>query len=198
MLVWLMDEASAFLSKLKRENAEDIHQTLKTSAASRFGKRYVGLIISWPRHADDFTMTKHKEAKLDPTLGVYADGPASTWEVNELTKLEPRVEIRPGLIVPASLANDFISDPEGALGRYCCQPPMAREAFIRYPDRLWSAVDRVRPVRDDRPPRRIDQPAPGFQGGAAAYCSAAARSPHRSQRGRPPVPGTRCSPLISP
>jgi hypothetical protein len=141
VLVWLMDEASAFLSKLKRENAEAIHYTLKTSAASRFGKRYVGLIISWPRHADDFTMTRHKEAKLDPTLGVYADGPASTWELNELTKQEPRVEIRPGLIVPASLANDFISDPEGALGRYCCQPPMAREAFIRYPDRLWSSVE---------------------------------------------------------
>jgi hypothetical protein len=134
VLVWLMDEASAFLSKLKRENAE----------ASRFGGRYVGLIISWPRHADDFTMTKHKEAVLDPSLGVYADGPATTWEVNELTKLEPRVEIRPGLVVPASLANDFISDPEGALGRYCCEPPMAREAFIRYPDRLWNAVEKDR------------------------------------------------------
>jgi hypothetical protein len=78
VLVWLMDEASAFLSKLKRENAEAIHYTLKTSAASRFGMRYVGLIISWPRHADDFTMTKHREAVLNPTLGVYADGPAST------------------------------------------------------------------------------------------------------------------------
>jgi hypothetical protein len=145
VLVWLMDEASAFLSKLKRENAEAIHYTLKTSAASRFGKRYVGLIISWPRHADDFTMTKHKEAVLNPTLGVYADGPAKTWEVNELTKLEPRVTIREGLEVPASLANDFISDPEGALGRYCCEPPMAREAFIRYPDRIWASVD---PGRD--------------------------------------------------
>jgi hypothetical protein len=141
VLVWLMDEASAFLSKLKRENAEDIHQTLKTSAASRFGLRWVGLIISWPRHGDDFTMTKHKEAVLNPELGVYADGPASTWEINELTKLEPRVQIREGLEVPASLANDFISDPEGALGRYCCEPPMAREAFIRYPDRLWESVE---------------------------------------------------------
>jgi hypothetical protein len=141
VLVWLMDEASAFLSKLKRENAEDIHQTLKTSAASRFGLRWVGLIISWPRHGDDFTMTRHKEAVLNPELGVYADGPASTWEINELTKLEPRVQIREGLEVPASLANDFMSDPEGALGRYCCEPPMAREAFFRYPDRLWSAVE---------------------------------------------------------
>jgi hypothetical protein len=93
---------SAFLSKLKRENAEDIHETLKTSAASRFGLRWVGLIISWPRHGDDFTMTRHKEAVLNPELGVYADGPASTCEINELTKLEPRVQIREGLEVPAS------------------------------------------------------------------------------------------------
>jgi hypothetical protein len=141
VLVWLMDEASAFLSKLKRENAEAIHYTLKSSAASRFGGRYVGLIISWPRHGDDFTMTKHKEAALNPTLGVYADGPAKTWEINELTKDEPRVLIREGLEVPASLANDFLSDPEGALGRYCCEPPMAREAFFRYPDRLWASVE---------------------------------------------------------
>jgi hypothetical protein len=61
VLVWIMDEASAFLSKLKRENAEAIYQTLKTSAASRFGLRWVGLIISYPRHADDFTMSKHRE-----------------------------------------------------------------------------------------------------------------------------------------
>jgi hypothetical protein len=38
-----------------------------------------------------------------------------TWEVNELTKLEPRVTIRDGLEVPASLANDFISDPSSPL-----------------------------------------------------------------------------------
>lgn len=144
VLVWIMDEASAFLSKLKRENAEAIYQTLKTSAASRFGLRWVGLIISYPRHADDFTMTKHREAVLDPSLGTYADGPASTWEINERTRDEPRVQIRPGLDVPASLANDFMSDPEEALGRYCCEPPMAREAFIRYPDRLWAAVEEGR------------------------------------------------------
>jgi hypothetical protein len=40
VLVWLMDEASAFLSKLRRENASGIYQTLKTSAASRFGRRW--------------------------------------------------------------------------------------------------------------------------------------------------------------
>jgi hypothetical protein len=157
VLVWIMDEASAFLSKLKRENAESIHQTLKTSAGSRFGLRWVGLIISYPRHADDFTMTKHREAQADPTLGTYADGPAKTWEINERTRNEPRVKIREGLEVPASLANDFMSDPEEALGRYCCEPPMAREAFFRYPDWLHEAVETGRDPLIEWEPCLVDR-----------------------------------------
>lgn len=145
ILVWVMDEASAFLSKLKRENAEAIYQTLRTSAASRFGMRWLGFIISYPRHADDFTMTKLKEAKARPELGMYADGPRATWEVNERTKHEPRVKIR-DLEVPLSLANDFEADFEEALSRYCCEPPMAREAFFRFPQHLHEAV------REGRPP----------------------------------------------
>jgi hypothetical protein len=139
IIAWIMDEASAFLSKLKRENAEAIYQTLRTSAASRFGLRWVGFIISYPRHADDFTMTKLKEANARPDLGIIADGPRKTWEVNERTKDEPRVTVR-DLEVPLSLANDFESDFEEALSRYCCEPPMAREAFFRFPQHLRDAV----------------------------------------------------------
>lgn len=151
VIAWIMDEASAFLSKAKRENAESIYQTLKTSAASRFGLQWLGLIISYPRHADDFTMTKHREATVNPNLGTYADGPAMTWEVNERTRDEPRILIQ-GIEVPASLANDFESDFEEAKSRYCCDPPMARDAFFRFPDRLQDAVDPGRqPLLDWEP-----------------------------------------------
>lgn len=139
VLVWLMDEASAFLSKLKRENASSIYQTLKTSAASRFGRRWVGMVISYPRHADDFTMTLLALANSRPELGIYGDGPATTWEINERTRNEPRVKVR-DIEVPASLAQDFEEDFEEALGRYCCEPPKAREAFFRFPQHLWEAV----------------------------------------------------------
>lgn len=140
VIVWIMDEASAFLSKTKRENAEAIYQTLKTSAASRFGLRWAGLIISYPRHADDFTMTKHREAEANPDLGTYPDGPAKTWEVNERTRNEPRVVVR-DMEVPASLANDFNADFEESLSRYCCEPPAARDAFFRFPQRISDAID---------------------------------------------------------
>lgn len=150
VLVWLMDEASAFLSKLKRENADAIYQTLKTSASSRFGRRWLGMVISFPRHADDFTMALLNLAQSQPELGIYGDGPAKTWEVNERTRNEPRVMVR-DVEVPASLAQDFEEDFEEALGRYCCEPPMAREAFIRYPDELWKAVTDRKPVIEWEP-----------------------------------------------
>ena len=156
IIVWLMDEASAFLSKLKRENAEAIYQTLRTSAASRFGQRWVGFIISYPRHGDDFTMTKLKEARLRPELGILADGPRKTWEVNERTKDEPRIRVR-DLDVPASLANDFESDFEESLSRYCCEPPMAREAFFRFPQHLRDAVQAGRRPLIEWEPCLIDR-----------------------------------------
>ncbi len=150
VLVWLMDEASAFLSKLKRENASSIYQTLKTSAGSRFGRRWVGMVISYPRHADDFTMTLLGLAQSRPELGIYGDGPATTWEINERTRNEPRVTVR-DIDVPASLAQDFEEDFEEALGRYCCQPPKAREAFFRFPQHLHEAVSDREPAIEWEP-----------------------------------------------
>lgn len=140
VIAWVMDEASAFLSKIQRENADAIYQTLRTSAASRFQRRWVGFIISYPRHGDDFTMTKLAEAQRDPSLGIFADGPRTTWEVNKNLGKTEFVEVRPGHEVPVELANDYKLDYEAALARYECQPPAARDAFIKFPERLDAAV----------------------------------------------------------
>ena len=140
VIAWVMDEASAFLSKLKRENADRIYQTLRTSAVSRFQRKWVGFVISYPRHADDFTMTKLREAQEGKLPGCYADGPASTWEVNHNLGQQGFVEIRPGHSVPIETANDYTADYEEAKARYECDPPLARDAFFREPDRLWDAV----------------------------------------------------------
>lgn len=145
ILVWLMDEASAFLSQAKRENAEGIHQTLRTSAGSRFKRRWIGFIISYPRHADDFTMTKLGEAERYPDAGLYGDGPAATWVVNEGADDEEKVEVAPGHYVPVSLANDYQLDYEEAKARYECDPPAAVDALIKAPDRLWAAVAKGKP-----------------------------------------------------
>lgn len=144
VIAWIMDEASAFLSAAKRENAEKIYGTLRSSAGSRFGQRWLGFVISYPRHADDFTMTKVAEARAQPSAGIYADGPAKTWEVNQLRGRQGFVEVRPGHKVPVELANDYILDFEEALAKYEAQPPLARDALIKDPDRVWAAVQKGR------------------------------------------------------
>jgi hypothetical protein len=144
VIAWIMDEASAFLSKLKRENADAIFGTLRSSANTRFPGRWVGAVISYPRHADDFTMTKLKEAQANPDGNTYADGPATTWDVNDRVAHETMVEIRPGHLVPVTFVNDYRDDYEGSLAKYECEPPASREAFFRFPDRLDDSVVRGR------------------------------------------------------
>lgn len=144
VLAWIMDEASAFLSAAKRENAEKIYKTLRTSAGSRFGTRWLGFIISFPRHADDFTMTKCAEARRHPEAGIYADGPAKTWEINPLRGRQGYVEVRPGHMVPVELSSDYVLDFEGALAMYECQPPLAADALIKDPDAVRRAVEEGR------------------------------------------------------
>lgn len=144
VIAWVMDEASAFLSQAKKENAGKIYQTLRTSAASRFGMRWLGFIISYPRHADDFTMQKCAEAREHPEAGIYADGPASTWEVNQMRGRDGMVEVRPGHYVPVELSNDYVLDFEEALAKYECQPPLAKDALIKDPDKVLAAVQKGR------------------------------------------------------
>lgn len=151
VLVWIMDEASAFLSPAKRENAEAIWQTLKTSASSRFQQRWLGFIISYPRHGDDFTMTRHAEAQRNPELGMYADGPAATWDINRNAGRGRWVEVMPGKTVPVEFADDYILDFQEAMGRFECKPPAAKEALIRFPERLWQAVQDRPPLLDWEP-----------------------------------------------
>lgn len=144
VIAWIMDEASAFLTKTKEENAGKIHKTLESSATSRFQKRWVGFIISYSRHADDFTCKQLRDAKARPELGYYADGPRATWEVNEGTARQERVEVRPGHYVPVEFANHYLKDFDDSRARYECMPPAAVDALIKEPQRLWDAVQRGR------------------------------------------------------
>jgi hypothetical protein len=146
IIAWVMDEASAFLSAIKRENAEKIFSTLETSASTRFKRRYIGLIISFPRHGDDFTMTKLAEAQRNPELGMYASGPFKTWEVNRALGRGEWVEVRPGHRVPVELARQYQTlGFEEALAKFECDPPSAVDALFKFPDRLWDAVKTGKP-----------------------------------------------------
>lgn len=164
VIAWIMDEASAFLSKLKRENADKIYQTLRTSAASRFQRRWVGFVISYPRHGDDFTMTMHAQAVREPDLGVYPDGPAASWHINENLGRAEFVTVRGDHEVPVELANDYMLDFEEALARYECKPPAARDAFFKYPTRLDDAVAAGKDPMIEWEPGELRRTVPGADG----------------------------------
>ncbi len=106
ILVWIMDEASAFRSQTKSANANNIFGTLKTSASSRFGVRAKGCILSFPRHEKDFTLKMYELAQKE--LHIYADR-APTWEVNlKVDKNDP------------AILEDYRIDPEGSKMKYEC------------------------------------------------------------------------------
>jgi hypothetical protein len=69
-------------------------------------------VISYPRHADDFTCDMVRTANANPELGIYGDGPRCTWEVNTIRGRNEFVEVREGVMVPVELANDFGLDPK--------------------------------------------------------------------------------------
>ena len=134
-----MDEIDAFKSEvelnrsksLRSEGAEGVYNTAKSLVQSRFPG--VGKIVSlsWPRFKGSFIQRRFAAGKLEEKTYVAAttDGnPYSTWEFN-----------------PTKSKNDFadfyLTDPVLAQARFECNPPYARDAFIKDPVPVLRAFD---------------------------------------------------------
>lgn len=122
ILFWIADEMSAFCSPAKLPNAAKIHQTLVSSARTRFNNRWRGFAISFPRHKGDYMVEIVDRAQRGELPETYAVVRAS-WEVNPNITRE-------------SLQPDYDRDPEGSACRYECRPPSAIDAYFRSPDLL--------------------------------------------------------------
>lgn len=106
ILFWVMDEAAAFKSAGKKANAHKIYGTLRSSAVSRFPQLWRGMMISYPRSADDFIMTKYGIGKDDPDCFTSL---AYTWEAN-----------------PTKVEGDFDKEKKNPVeyeAKYKCNPP---------------------------------------------------------------------------
>lgn len=114
ILFWVMDEASAFRDRGKKSNGWAVFRTLRTSAKTRFNAIWRGLVISFPRSENDFTMQLHDMSEGDPE--VYLSR-AATWEVNPRAKRE-------------DYAADYAKDPEMAACMYECRPPSSEYAYL--------------------------------------------------------------------
>jgi hypothetical protein len=145
-----MDEADAFQTADGHQNADRIHEVLRSSSLSRFpDRRLVGLFISYPRSEIGF-MVDYVD-KMKHTDGAYVDV-GSTWDIHPFYdpthpsyKTFELVRINEDWTVPEPFAQDFTNDLTSAAMTYGCKPPPVVAAFFEFPDLL----DRC--SRDDLP-----------------------------------------------
>jgi very-short-patch-repair endonuclease len=130
MIDGIISHNSAFKDKTKRANADAIFSTLKSSATSRFGQQWIGIIISYPRYQNDFTIRQYELSKTQPHI--YGDMGA-TWEIHPIRKRE-------------DFADDYRTDPEDARTKYECIPPAITDAFFSLTNKIYECNSEVEPV----------------------------------------------------
>ncbi len=128
VLVWLLDEASAMRDGAEVANADKLYEMLKTSAQSRFPSKWLGFVLSYPRHKKDFTMRMYKNA-IDGKLPRVFASKAATWEVNPTKKFED---------FQAEIENPETS--RDAKAKYACEPPDQEAGFIERPDMIQACI----------------------------------------------------------
>jgi len=135
----VLDEIDAFKSEqemqrshsLRSEGAEGVYNTAKALVQSRFPGLGKVICLSWPRFKGSFIQKRFTNGKLeDRTFVSCKEGglPFTTWEFN-----------------PSKKESDFIdfyaTDPVLARARFECDPPFARDAYIKDPLPILRAFD---------------------------------------------------------
>jgi hypothetical protein len=133
LFLGVCDEIAAFRTRHEirgqglrnKLSAEGIYGVMKSSATSRFPTVGKIVLISYPRYEGDFIQKKYEEGlKLDETYTVLA----KTWEMNPIRK-----------------ESDFDKEKKRNLtewkAKYCCEPPMAIDAFYDIPDKIDEVID---------------------------------------------------------
>jgi hypothetical protein len=124
VLFWILDELSAFSSPTRLNQAQKIHNMVVSSATSRFGNRWRGFAISFPRHRGDYMMQMHDQVVAGLLPDCYT-ALRATWEVNPKTKR-------------SDFDDHYRRNPEDAAMRYECKPPAAVDAYFRSPHLIVS------------------------------------------------------------
>ena len=146
IIFWIMDEASAFRNKGLKANSQKIYETLRTSASSRFGKRWKGMILSWPRQeVNDFTIKMYETSLTEPSI--YGDY-GYTWQVKPGRFYCGHYFEFEGEQVPIELEDDFRLEPEMSKAKYMCKPQKVQGAFFTYSSRIQECVGKREPLFD--------------------------------------------------
>ena len=106
---------------LRSEGAEGVYNTAKSLVQSRFPGVGKIICLSWPRFKGSFIQRRFTNGKLENRTFVSCkEGglPFSTWEFNPSKK-------------QSDFADFYETDPILARARFECDPPFARDAYIK-------------------------------------------------------------------
>ena len=153
-IYWAMTEASQFKLHTKVGNSKKIYDTLRTSSVSRYGRRWKGLVSSYPRSEVDFTVSMYHDAvqkefeEMKSQSGEVMKFPIfgvrrCTWDVLPKSKycgrtfrLEPE-----GIEIPVEYEAEFLIEPEDSRSKYMCLPPAVEDAFFKFRERIPECID---------------------------------------------------------
>lgn len=138
VLLWILDEFSAFSDKNNKSNAMEMFNTLKSSSITRFGNQSKGFVISFPRYKDDPIQKLAKMYKDD--LSVYIDK-ASTFEFKPKQCFCDKWVEWQGRMIPEDFLSEFKRDPENALAKYFCEPPEMSDPYFTDLEKIDNSVD---------------------------------------------------------
>ncbi|MCM1260609.1 MAG: hypothetical protein NC222_06600 [Staphylococcus sp.] len=138
VLLWILDEFSAFSDKNNKSNAMEMFNTLKSSSVTRFGNQSKGFVISFPRYKDDPIQKLSKMYEDD--LGAYVDK-ASTFEVKPKSCFCDNWVEWKGRMIPEDFLSEFTRDPENALAKYFCEPPEMSDPYFTELAKIDACVD---------------------------------------------------------
>lgn len=163
-ILWVMDEASSWSTEyMLSENGEQIavsrahsiFDTLRTSSVSR-SWNWLGLIISYPRSEDDFTLNMAQSILKGEMKNAYADI-AATWEVkpwslwkssesfdHEVIRPWGRFTIKP----PKDFEEEFRLHPTQSELKYACVPSRTNMYFIYQIDKIKECAKDIKPIID--------------------------------------------------
>lgn len=164
----VLDEISAFAMNNTSGNesaktAQGTYDMWRASVTSRFPAEGKIVLLSFPRHANDFIMTRYNEVvmdkdvltrshkfKLDPDMpdGDELNEFTVEWDEDHINAYAlPRVwalkrpswEVNPTKVID-DYTRDFYENPNMALARFAAMPPMAEGGLFRDPNKVDEAL----------------------------------------------------------
>ncbi len=136
----VVDEAAWLIETTDghRDYAEEIYNALQRRIRSRFLDRGLLILISSPRHTDDFMERKLREAETNPQI--YASRKA-VWDAKPPGTYSGETFRFQDLDVPVEYERDFKRNPQRALRDLAARPTDALEAFFSDPEAIEAACD---------------------------------------------------------